>query len=282
MDKTETLSQTHDALVIGGGPAGLQAALTLGRVHRTVVLVDAGEPRNAPAAHMHNVISHDGAPPAEFRAQARRDLAAYDTVTLLDDLVRSVERNDDGFLARTGSGAELRARRLVLATGMRDELPDVPGLTELWGRLVHHCPFCHGHELAGGRVGILASPKAAHLAGILAPVAEVVVLDDVVKATEEGGRLVAHLGDGTTTTVDGLFVPTELTASAPFAEQLGLTRLDSGGVEVDLLGRTSDPRVFAGGDGAHHRDLPLPMASVLAAAAAGQVAAASCVASLLE
>lgn len=183
-DPEETL---HDALVIGGGPAGLQAALTLARVHREVVLVDDDRPRNSMSAHMHNVISLDGSPPAEFRAQGRRDLAAYDTVTLLDDAVRSLDRTDDGFLAHTESGAELRARRVVLATGVRDELPDVPGLAELWGTLVHHCPFCHGHELAGGRIGLLAGPNADHLTELLAPVAEVVVLDGVIKATEEGG-----------------------------------------------------------------------------------------------
>lgn len=271
----------HDALVVGGGPAGLQAALTLARVHRTVVLVDAGQPRNAPATHMHNVIALDGTPPAEFRAQGRRDLRAYDTVTLLDDCVVSLDRTADGFLARTEAGAELQARRVVLATGVRDELPDVPGLSDLWGSLVHHCPFCHGHELAGGRVGLLEGPNAAHLSKILEPVAEVVVVDEVVKATEEGGKLVAHLADGSTTVLDGLFVATTLHPAAPHADQLGLTTLESGAIEVDLLGRTSDPNVFAAGDLAHHRDLPMPSGSVLAAAAAGQVAGSACLSSLL-
>ncbi|QCX26172.1 NAD(P)/FAD-dependent oxidoreductase [Nocardioides jishulii] len=273
---------TSDALVIGGGPAGLQAALTLARVHRHVVLVDDNRPRNAAASRMYNFITHDGTPPSVFREHGRRDLAAYDTVTLLDDSVREVRRTGDGFVAHTESGQELRARRVVLATGVRDELPEIDGLEELWGTLVHHCPFCHGHELAGGRVGLLASPSAAHLTGIIGPFAsEVVVLEDVVGVKELDGRLEVRLGDGSTTELDGLFVATNLHPAAPHAEQLGLTTLESGAVEVDLLGRTSDPQVFAAGDLAHHRDLPMPSGSVLAAAAAGQVAGSACLSSLL-
>lgn len=279
-----TFDTTYDALVIGGGPAGLQAALTLARVHRTVVLLDDNRPRNAAASHMHNFITHDGTPPSVFREQGRRDLAAYDTATLVDGSVRQVERSDDGdgFVAVTAEGQELRARRVVLATGVRDELPGIDGLEELWGTLVHHCPFCHGHELAGGRVGLLASPHAAHLRGIITPFAEeVVVLEDIVGVKELDGRMEVRLADGSTTDLDGLFVATQLIPAAPHADQLGLARLESGAVEVDLLGRTSDPAVFAAGDLAHHRDLPMPSGSVLAAAAAGQVAGSACLASLL-
>jgi thioredoxin reductase len=271
-----------DALVIGGGPAGLQAAITLGRVHRSVLLVDSGAPRNAPAAHMHNFLTHDGTVPAEFRRRARAEAAALPEVTLTDGTVQQVERTEDGFVATIEDGRRLRARRLVLATGMRDNLPDVDGLAALFGRLVHHCPFCHGHELAGGRVGVLASPKAAHLVGILTPIAaEVVVLDDVVAVSEQDGRAVVTFADGSTSAFDGLFTPTDLTPSAPHAEQLDLERLPSGAVAVDVFGRTSVQGVFAAGDGAHQRELPMPMASVLAAAAAGQTAAGSCVADLL-
>lgn len=282
----KTQHQPYDALVIGGGPAGLQAALTLARVHREVLLVDAGQPRNAPAAHMHNFLTHDGTPPAEFRAQARDELAALPTTTLLDDTVSTVRKADQAepgsFVAETASGQTMHTRRVVLASGMRDVLPEVPGLAELFGRLVHHCPFCHGHELAGKRVGLLASEKTAHLGLILEPVAdEVVMLDSVRSVAEIDGRVQVTLEDGSTTTVDGLFTPTELVRSAPHAEQLGLRLLASGAVEVDLFGRTSLDGVFAAGDGAHHRDLPMPQASVLAAAAAGQMVGGACVASLL-
>lgn len=239
-------TNTHDVVVIGGGPAGLQAALTLARVHRDVVVVDADQPRNARAAHMHNLITYDGASPREFREHARRDLAAYDTASLLDDSVREVEDADDGdgFVVRTESGTELRGRCIILATGMRDD---------------------------------------DHLTRLLAPIAgEVVVVDDLRKVVERDGRVEAHFGDAETTVLDGLFITTELFPAAPHAEQLGLERLKSGAVEIDLLGRTSRPGVLAAGDGAHHRDLPMPSGSVLAAAASGQVAAASCLTRLIE
>ena len=271
-----------EALVIGGGPAGLQTAITLARVHRSVLLVDSGQPRNAPAAHMHNFLTHDGTDPSEFRRAARTEVAALPTARVLDDEVVRLDRDGDGFLAHTAAGRVVRSRTVLLATGMRDRLPDVPGLAELFGRLVHHCPFCHGHELAGGRVGVLDSPRAAHLTAILTPVAaEVVVLDGVRGVTERDGRAVVELADGTTSIFDGVFTSTDLVPSAPFAQQLGLELNPSGAVAVDLLGRTSVPGVFAAGDGAHHPDLPMPMASVLTAAAAGQVAAASCVAELV-
>ena len=283
MDKPTTPPTIDtEALVIGGGPAGLQAASTLARVHRSVLLVDSGQPRNAPAAHMHNFLTHDGTDPSEFRRAARAEVEALPDARVLDDEVVRLDRDGDGFLAHTAAGRVVRSRTVLLATGMRDRLPDVPGLAELFGRLVHHCPFCHGHELAGGRVGVLDSPKAAHLTAILTPIAaEVVLLEDVRGVSERDGRAVAELGDGTTSTFDGIFTPTDLAPSAPFAEHLGLDLNPSGAVAVDVLGRTSAPGVFAAGDGAHHPDLPTPMASVLAAAAAGQIAAGSCVAELV-
>ena len=161
---------TYDVVVIGGGPAGLQATLTLARVHRTVLMVDSGTYRNDPAAHMHNVVTHDGTPPAEFRAAARKELAAYDTVTVRDDAVTSVAAEGDGFAVALGDEVA-RARGVVLATGVVDTLPDKPGLDGLFGSVVAHCPFCHGHEFAGHHVGILGTAGAGHLPGLVGPIA---------------------------------------------------------------------------------------------------------------
>ncbi|WP_435748194.1 NAD(P)/FAD-dependent oxidoreductase [Nocardioides sp. SYSU DS0663] len=294
-------SPDHDVIVIGGGPAGLQAALTLGRVHRRVLLLDSGSYRNDPATHMHNFLGQDGTPPADLRAAARAELAAYDTVEVRDAAADRTATDGDGYAVTLADGSVARARGLVLATGVRDTLPDKPGLRDLWGTVVAHCPFCHGHEYAGRPVAVLGGgPAAGHLTRIMAPVASrLTVLADgapveadlpdgvAVRPEQVTGLCRSAAGatvtfsDGSTEEFAGLFVSTTLQQSAPFAEQLGLTRLPSGGVEVDVMGRTSLPRVHAAGDMAHVAALPMPMASVLAAAAAGQVAAGAMVAALL-
>jgi thioredoxin reductase len=252
---------THtDVAVIGGGPAGLQAALTLARVHRHAVLFDDGTYRNATVSHMHNVVAHDGTSPADFRAAARRQLTAYDTVSVRDQRVESVEEVDGLFRLHVADGTEVMARALVLATGVRDTLPPVPGLAALWGDLVAHCPFCHGHELSGQRIGILGAAIAPHLSGLLGRIAsEILVLTDgeavpdglsagtavrtepvvSVERHDGGVRVVLAGADdeqvpgGRSEQVGGLFVKPELSQSAPFAEQLGLELNPSGAVRVD-------------------------------------------------
>ena len=276
--------QTHfqyDAVVIGGGSAGLQAALTLGRVHRRTLLLDSGRYRNDPAHHMHNFLGHDGTPPDELRAAARKDLAAYDTVTVRDAAVASVGVDGDGFRVVLG-GEEITTRGLVLATGVRDTLPGVPGLAGLFGDVVAHCPFCHGHEFAGRRVAVLGDP--GHLTGLMGPVAasvEGVDPERVARLERTDAGLLVVFTDGSTEEYGGMFVATALAQSAPFADQLGLTLLPSGCVEVDAMQRTSLPGVHAAGDMAHHPELGMPMASVLTAAASGLVAGAALAAYLI-
>ena len=295
-----TTPQHTDIAIIGGGPAGLQAALTAGRVRRRVTLFDDGTYRNATVSHMHNVVTHDGTPPADFRAVARRELTAYDTVAVREERVLTVERDGDGFRLTLASGAVLTSYAVVLATGVRDELPPVPGLQEVWGDLAAQCPFCHGFEFAGQRIGILGAGPAAHLSALLGPVAgELVVVDEGQEPPEgavldvprvsarvstverhEGGLRLA-LVDGSSEDVAVLFVVPTLHQSAPFAEQLGLDLNPSGCVLVDEFGRTSVPGVTAGGDLAHLAAFPMPMASVVMASAAGQLAASSAIVHLL-
>jgi len=289
----------YDVVVIGGGPAGLQATLTLARVHRRVLMLDSGHYRNDPAAHMHNVVTHDGTAPAEFRMAARKELAAYDTVEVRDDTATSVASADGGFRISLGDEV-VTSRTVLLATGLTDTLPDKPGLAALFGSVVAHCPFCHGHEFAGRPVGILGASSAAHLPRMIGPIASrVSVFTDgeeldaelpagvLVRTERVTGVCPSSLGatvgfeSGPTEEVAGLFVTTKLAQRAPFAEQLGLRMLDSGCVEVDPFGRTSMPGVHAAGDMAHQASLPMPMASVMSAAASGQVAAAALVAFLL-
>ncbi len=289
-----------DVAIIGGGPAGLQAALTLGRVHRRAVLLDDGAYRNATVPHMHNVLGHDGRPPAEFRAAGRAELAAYDSIEVRAERVSSIEPGPEGFeltLARSGT---LTADAVVLATGVRDTLPPVDGLESLWGDLVAQCPFCHGHEFSGQRIGILGSAAASHVSMLLGPIASQVVVFADGDALPEGlaaeVEVVAasvtaaerHQGGVLVTTAEGrhqvaaLFVTPVLSQSAPFAEQLGLTLNESGCVRIDEFGRTSLPGVFAAGDLAHLPAYPMPMASVIGSTAAGQMAAVGAQAALMQ
>lgn len=265
----------YDAIIIGGGPAGLQAALTLGRIHRRALLLDSGAYRNAPAAHLHNFIGHDGTRPAELRARARRELAAYDTVGLRDGVATRVRGTDGDFAVELDDGTEAHAAKVVLATGVRDVMPETPGIAEEWGSLVHHCPFCHGHELAGRRIGLPDSPHVAMMQSMIGGLSDDIrVLSGVSAVRRDGDALRVDTADGEVV-VDGMFAALAFEQAAPFAGQLGLKLNDSGCVAVDVMGLTSLPGVYAAGDLAHHPDLPMPMASVLVAAAAGQVAGAS-------
>jgi thioredoxin reductase len=292
-----------DVAIIGGGPAGLQAALTLGRIHRGAVLFDDGTYRNASVSHMHNVVAHDGTPPADFRAAARAQLTAYDTVSVREQRVETVEEVGGAFHLRVAGGETLTAYAVVLATGVRDTMPPVPGLEELWGDLVAHCPFCHGHEFSGQRVAILGSAIASHLSSLLGRIAsEVLVLTDgeaapdgltgttavrtervvAVERHDGGVRVVLEDEHGQRghEQVAGLFVRPELSQSAPFAAQLGLELNPSGAVRVDEFARSSRERVLCAGDMAHLPAYPMVMSSVIAAAAAGQLAAGSAIMAL--
>src|SRR5687768_1837044 len=128
---------SYDVVVVGGGAAGLSAALVLGRARRRVAVIDGGSPRNAPAAHMHGFLSRDGMPPSELLATGRAEVAGYG-VDLMNGLVESIEL---GFSVRLSAGEVVRARRILVATGSRDELPNIPGVRERWGRDLLHCPY---------------------------------------------------------------------------------------------------------------------------------------------
>jgi thioredoxin reductase len=302
------LSNPYDAVVIGGGPAGLQAALTLGRMHRRTLLLDSGEYRNAPAEHLHNFVTHDGTPPAEFRAAARAELAGYATVTVREAEATAVVPDGAGFRvelaadAATGDAgaAPFTTRAVVLATGMRDTLPAIEGLEPLFGTVAAVCPYCHGHELSGKHVAVLGSgPHVARVVFLLERIASrLTVLTDGadlepgLRAQLDGAGVAVRpepvkelrrstsgatvsFAEGPDEEVGGIFVAAEFAQRAPFAEQLGLDLLPSGAVEIDAMARTSMPGVFAAGDMAHVAALPMPMASVLTAASSGLVAAAS-------
>src|SRR5689334_13478137 len=159
---------TYDVVVIGGGAAGLSAALVLSRARRSVLVVDAGAPRNAPAAHMHGYLSRDGLPPAELLATGRREVAHYGGEFVAGTATGLVPDGETGHWVLLADGARLRARQVLVTTGLRDELPDVPGLRERWARDVLHCPYCHGHEVADRPLGVLGTgPESVRYAQIV-------------------------------------------------------------------------------------------------------------------
>nr|WP_170757363.1 NAD(P)/FAD-dependent oxidoreductase [Streptomyces californicus] len=160
--------QRYDVVIVGGGAAGLSGALALARARRSVLVIDAGEPRNAPASHVHNYLGRESTPPGELLAIGRNEAAGYGA-EIVSGRVASAERlpgaEDAGFRVVTEDGRSVEARRLLVTTGLVDELPPVPGLAERWGREVLHCPYCHGHEVADRPIGVLATgPLAVHQA----------------------------------------------------------------------------------------------------------------------
>ncbi|MFJ2396787.1 NAD(P)/FAD-dependent oxidoreductase [Streptomyces sp. NPDC087843] len=159
------MTDTYEAVVVGGGAAGLSAALVLGRARRRTLVVDAGEPRNAPAAHLQGYLTRDGVPPAEFLALGREEVARYGVEQVRDRAVDVIRHGSGEFLVTLASGRTAHARRLVLATGLADELPAVRGVAERFGKDVLHCPYCHGWEVRDRAFGVLAStPMGVHQA----------------------------------------------------------------------------------------------------------------------
>jgi thioredoxin reductase len=279
-------SETYDVAIVGGGPAGLSAALVLGRARRRVLVVDAGAPRNAPATHMQGFLSRDGTPPAHLLETARAEVLGYG-VEVIDDHVVDAE---PGFMLRLAGGRTVEARQVLLATGAVDELPDFVGARERWGRDFLHCPYCHGWEVRDQAIGVLASVEHAQLLRqwsddvILFTHTTTVAAEEratldaraiaVIDGTVErlvitGDRLSAvQLADGRSVARDVLFMRPSLRAHADApASSLGCETMPGGLVRVDADGRTSVPGVWAAGNAAN------PRAQVITAAGEGSAVA---------
>lgn len=189
------MSQEHscDVLIIGGGAAGLAAAVVLGRSRRSVTVVDLGQPRNAASSAAHNVLGQEGISPLDLQARGRAEAESYG-VELVRDRVVSIARADGLFRAETEAGKQLTARRVILAQGASDSLPDVPGLAEHWGTAVLHCPFCHGWEARDSRILVLGtSPMSGHQALMFAQLSDQVQLLIHEAAAEPSAETAAML-----------------------------------------------------------------------------------------
>ncbi len=300
---TTNLAQSHrqpwDVVIIGGGPAGLSAALSLGRVRRSVLVIDAGEPRNAPAVRVgaHGILGREGISPLELLRLGRDEVLAYG-VRVADARVAGGRRDGDGFSVVTDDGEQVRARRVLVTTGLTDELPDVPGLAERWGHDVLHCVYCHGWEVRDTAIGVLGSFHQAllfrqmshdvtlfrhtgtelsdeqweQLAGLGVAVADGEVTG--LHIDDEDRLAGVRLASGNLVPVRNLVVAPRFVARAGFLDGLGLSVLEhpSGTgeqVRVDPSGFTGVEGVWAAGNVAD------VFAGVPAAAAAGVTAAAA-------
>lgn len=297
-----TLTDSYDVVVVGGGVAGLSGALLLARSRRSVLVVDAGEPRNAPAAGVHGFLSRDGVDPLALLELGRAEVRGYGG-QVIDGRVRSAARDvaGGGFAVTLDDHRVVTARRLLVATGLVDELPDVPGVRERWGRDVLHCPYCHGWEVRDQAVGILASgPRAMHVALLFRQLtADVVLFTHTAPALtdEQAEQLAARdirvvtgvvealevvddrltgvrLRDGTVVARQALAVTPRLVARSQVLARLGLHptthALGIGeSIAADATGLTEVPGVWVAGN---VTDL---VAQVVNAAASGAAAAAA-------
>jgi len=283
----------YDVVVIGGGAAGLSAALVLSRARRRVAVVDAGQPRNAPAAHMHGFLSRDGLPPAGLLAIGREEVQGYGGHLVHGTVAGAVRGPDSEFELRLTNGSVLTARHLLVATGLRDVLPDIPGLRERFGRDVLHCPYCHGYEVRDQPIAVLGGTAEAvehaqlvrqwsadvhlfpHSDALTADqraqlaaraievadgrVARLVVDDDRLTGVQlDGGRVVPRTA---------VFVRPEFVPNNDVLVALGAATDDRGWVVADPVGRTTVAGLWVAGNVAN------PRAQVITAAGEGSAAA---------
>ncbi len=286
-------TETFDAIVVGGGAAGLSAALALGRATRRVLVASCGATRNAPAHAAHNVFTRDGTPPARLVAIGREQLRPYN-VMIQDQCAEDAGAERNHFIVRLSGGKRVRSRGIVLATGVRDVLPEIPGIKELWGGGVFHCPYCHGWEVAGQPLGIYARGEAAlHLSKLLLAwtrdlilftdgVSElsdedierirsngIVVREDRITRLEgEKGLRAVVMESGEVLPRAGLFLSPAQELRSDLHHRLGCELSPQGRIVADALGRTSVPRVFVAGDAGPGQQ------SVVSAAATGMLAGA--------
>lgn len=283
----------YDVAVIGGGAAGLSGALVLSRARRKILVIDAGVPRNAPAAHMHGYLSRDGLSPAELLAVGRDEVKGYGGEILTGTVSELVPDNRARFRVLLQDGRRFSARRLLVTTGLRDELPGIPGLRSRWARDVLHCPYCHGHEVADRQLGVLGgTPGAVRYAQIVRQWTHDLVYftpPGTLTSTERSQLVARAIGvaegniaalvvdadhlrgvrmdDGRVVPRDALFVPPRFMPNDRLLASLGCELNSDGWVTADATGRTSMAGVWAAGN------VVDPRAQVITAAGMGSAAA---------
>ncbi|MFD2570068.1 NAD(P)/FAD-dependent oxidoreductase [Spirosoma soli] len=265
----------YDVIIVGGSHAGLSAAMLLGRSLRNVLIVDSGKPCNRQTPHSHNFLTQDGATPAQITVIAKAQVLAYPTVTWLTGLAVNATKHSTGFVVETVTGHRFTSRRLLLATGVEDIMPDIGGFADCWGRSVLHCPFCHGYEVHSQPLGILANGETAYemvrliqnwsksltlftngpaaltdnqrqtIAQLGVPIVE----DLVGRLEHEDGNLQAlRSQNGSRHELTAIFSRVPFRQHSSLAEQLGSELTDMGLVKTTQFGQTNVPGLYAAGD----------------------------------
>lgn len=290
-----TNSKRYDVLIIGGGPAGLNAALVLGRARKDVAVIDEGAPRNAVTQHAHGFLTRDGITPGDFRRIAQEEISAYPSVTFIKDKAVAATGEDGDFQITTAQGSVYMAKKLFFAVGMADRPLNLPGLSEVYGKSAFVCPYCDGWELRDERLVIInQGPELMHFAPVLSGWSKNLTIctngpDGLTEAQRE--ELQQHgiplfdspirqidsvqgiaqqvvLEDGTSIPCRGIFFKPDLVMGSHLPQDIGCRMTDEGIVAVDEYGKTSIPGVYCAGDAASR------MHQAIAAAAKGAVTAA--------
>lgn len=293
----------YEVLIVGGGPAGLSAAMTLGRIGRSAIICDDDRPRNAPSSHVNNLPGNDGIHPAEWRKKVHSDLEKYKSISFFKGNVSSVIKNDSGFAAQL-SGKIIHVKKVILAYGIRDQLPELEGFRELWGKSLFHCAFCHGYEIRSQRLGLIANGEMAnHFAPLIFSLSKDLVLftngkpeispvmnelllknkvqvreEKIIKLNRKNEKLVSlSLEDHQDFERDALFIapvfPLRLKSS--LGEVLGCEKTEMGLYKAGERGQTSVPGVFAAGE-------CVQMSSVLGSSSSGMFAGTGVVFELIN
>lgn len=269
------MNSIYDVFIVGGGPGGMMSAMTLARGRRQIFLCDDERPRNAPAKRMQNFPSRDGTPPFEFLRLVRSDLEKYDTIHMAKDSVLEIKRTDFGFKALLKSGPEIHSRKIILATGVKDELPPIPGIADLWGKSVFHCPYCHGFEHKDEPVGLLVSDeKLYHAIPLILGISKDLILftdgkyqfsseqinmikknnivyfeESIASLKRNGDQLTGvELQDGSVIPRKVLFLRPAMRPKSDLGQKLGCQLNEFGLYEVDSTGRSTEKDVFVAGD----------------------------------
>jgi thioredoxin reductase len=285
-----------DVAIIGGGPAGLSAGLTLGRARKQTIVIDEGRPRNAVTREAHGFLTRDGISPSEFRRIAKEQLRVYPSVSHVEDTVVSISGEDGYFLLETATGMKIASKKLLFAVGMKDRKLGIPGLAEVYGKSAFVCPYCDGWELRDEPLVVISRGAALmHFAPLLSGWTKrfvvctngpdelseaerdelrdhhIPLFDTPIRAISSSEGMVNHvaLEDGTEIPCTGIFFKSELVPGTDLPQSLGCRISDTGVIAVDEFGKSSVPGVYAAGDASSL------MHQSIAAAASGAIAAAA-------